>query len=124
MAKININDVRAFVPASNFAASKAFYVALGWNLQWSDERLALMEVADQRFYLQNYYEKTWADNFVLFVAVDDAQACFERVSELIESKQFPGVRATPPKLEPFGAKVTYVWDPSGVLLQFAQWTRD
>jgi hypothetical protein len=28
-----------------------------------------------------------------------------------------------PKQEPYGACVTYVWDPSGVLLHLAQWDR-
>ena len=29
-----------------------------------------------------------------------------------------------PKQEPYGALVTYVWDPSGILLHLAEWTDD
>ena len=80
-----------------------------------------MENADQRFYLQNYYVKEWAENVMLHVSVDDAQAWAQHVSELIAQDRYPGVRVAEPKAEPYGALVTYVWDPSGVLLHFAQW---
>ena len=35
---------------------------------------------------------------------------------------FRARRVAPPKAEPYDATVTYVWDPSGVLLHLAQWT--
>lgn len=101
--------------------SKAFYESLGWTLKWGDDDLALLEVADQRFYLQNYYAKEWAENFMLHVTVADAQASYDHVVSLVDSKRFPGVRVGGPKQEPYGALVTYVWDPSGVLLHLAQW---
>lgn len=121
MANLGINDVRVFVPAKDFAVSKDFYFALGWKLQRSDENIALMEAGNQRFYLQNYYAREWAENFMLHVSVDDARAWHEHVSRLIASNRFPGARVSAPKQEPYGALVTHVWDPSGVLIHFAQW---
>lgn len=123
MADLKISDIRVFVPAKDFGISKEFYQALGWTLEWGDEDLALLQAANQRFYLQNYYAKEWADNFMLHVTVEDARACYEQVSALVASKKFPGARVEAPKQEPYGAVVTYVWDPSGVLLHLAQWTR-
>lgn len=58
---------------------------------------------------------------MLHLSVQDAQACYEQVCALIQLKDFPGVRASAPKQEPYGALVTYLWDPSGVLLHLAQW---
>lgn len=58
---------------------------------------------------------------MLHLSVQDARACYEQVRALIQSKDFPGVRAAAPKPEPYGALVTYVWDPSGVLFHLAQW---
>ena len=121
MSDLKITDVRVFVPAKDFSLSKAFYESLGWTVTWGDESLALLQVAGQRFYLQNYYAKEWAENFMLHVTVADAQVCYERVASLVESKKFPGVRVREPKQEAYGALVTYVWDPSGVLLHLAQW---
>jgi hypothetical protein len=119
---LKASDVRTFLPAKDFVASKDFYISLGWRLKWSDENLALLEIANQRFYLQRYYVKEWAENSMLHVSVEDAESCFRQVSELIDSGHFPGVRVSKPKQEPYGALVTYVWDPAGVLLHLAQWT--
>jgi predicted lactoylglutathione lyase len=30
------SDIRVFVPAKDFALSKSFYMALGWQLNWDD----------------------------------------------------------------------------------------
>ena len=124
MSDLGVADVRVFVPAKDFLVSEVFYIALGWRITWSDEKLAVLEIADQRFYLQNYYVKDWADNFMLHVSVNDAAAWHSHVSALISENKFPGVRSSKPKHEPYGALVTYVTDPSGVLLHVAQWDED
>jgi catechol 2,3-dioxygenase-like lactoylglutathione lyase family enzyme len=122
MINLNISDVRTFLPAKDYALSKAFYVALGWELKYNDDSLARLENAGHSFYIQNYSSKEWADNCMLHITVADAQSCWQQVSALIETGSFPGVRVSAPKQEPYGALVTYVWDPSGVLLHLAQWT--
>lgn len=48
-------------------------------------------------------------------------ACAERIKEPLASGRFPGARVSQPKRESYGAIVTYVWDPAGVLLHLAQW---
>jgi hypothetical protein len=110
------------VPAKDFAVSKAFYAALGCLVHDVSTDLALVELADRRFYLQNYYVKDWAENFVLYVVVEDALGWYEHVGNLIANNLFPGARVQPPKQEDYGALVTFVIDPSGVLLHFAQVT--
>ena len=52
------SDVKVFVPAMNFRQSLEFYKAMGWNINWrADDSLAELELADCRFYLQNYYNE-------------------------------------------------------------------
>ena len=122
MSNLRITDIRFFIPAQDFAMSKAFYTELGWTELWSDTNLALLENSDHRFYLQNYYAKEFAENCMIHIVVDDAAAWHARVAVLVAGGQFPGVRVSSPKPEPYGALVTYAWDPAGVLLHFAQWT--
>ena len=122
MNNLKISDVRPFVPAKDFVASKDFYVSLGWAVEWSDVDLALMVNANHRFYLQRYHVKEWAENTMLHITVEDAQASYAQVKTQLESGRFPGARVSPPKQEPYGALVAYVWDPSGVLPHLAQWT--
>lgn len=121
MIDLQASDLRTFVPAKDFALSKDFYSALGCALEWSDESLALFNLAGSRFYLQRYYVKEWAENSMLHISVQDAARCFSDITGLVESGRFPSARVAAPKREPYGALVTYVWDPSGVLLHLAQW---
>ena len=122
MPHLHISDVRPFIPAQDFAVSKAFYEALGWKISWSDEKLALLENDVHSFYLQAYYQKDWAENTMLHITVQDAQACYAQIKPVIDSGRYPGARVAEPRTEPYGALVTYVWDPAGVLLHLAQWS--
>jgi predicted lactoylglutathione lyase len=124
MVELQASDVRSFVPAKDFEMSKAFYESLGFAVKWSDAGLALLEIADQRFYLQRYYVKEWAEDSMLHITVADARACFKQISELLATGRFPGARVAEPKQQDYGALVTHVWDPAGVLLHLAQWTSE
>lgn len=111
-------DVRVFVPSRDLEQSLAFYEALGWRRNWREGGLAEIELAGIRLYLQDFYVREWAHNFMIHVTVDDA-AAWHRHAESVVAR-FPGTRTAPPKEEPYGATVTYVWDPGGVLLHLAQ----
>lgn len=121
MPNLKITDMRVFLPAKNYEISKKFYTALGWTITWEDDNLAVCELDGHTFYLQNYYNKDWANNTMLFFAVADTGAWFEHISAVLAEHSFPNTRVRPPKDEDYGARVTHVWDPSGVLLHFAQW---
>jgi len=121
MIDLQATDVRMFLPSRDFALSQAFYEALGCEREWADDNLALFKLGPSRFYLQRGYAKEWAENTMLHVAVQDAAACFNAIRALLDTGKYPGARVAPPRSEPYGAQVTYVWDPAGVLLHLAQW---
>ena len=116
-------DVRVVVPCKDFAVSKEFYVALGWRLSWTSDKLAMLHLTGHRIYLQNYFVKDWAENFVLYVVVDDAQAWYEHAVSVCAAGSFGIARAVPPALQDYGALVAHTIDPSGVLIHFAQENR-
>lgn len=113
-------DVKVFVPTKDFEHSIRFYEALGWTCNWRGEGLAEIELASVRLYLQKFYAKEWAENFMIYIVVDDAAAWHAHVAQILAGGEFPQARLQPPKEEPYGAIVTYVWDPAGALLHFAQ----
>ncbi|MFK3846512.1 glyoxalase [Stenotrophomonas sp. NPDC078853] len=121
MIDLQATDVRMFLPSRDFALSQAFYEALGCEREWADDNLALFKLGPSRFYLQRGYAKEWAENTMLHVAVQDAAACFNAIRALLDTGKYPGARVALPRSEPYGAQVTYVWDPAGVLLHLAQW---
>jgi hypothetical protein len=114
-----VTDVRPFVPARDFALSRDFYVALGWTELWSDGTLALLELGASRFVLQDRWVRAWAENCMLTVEVDDAEAWHAHVTGVLAAREYDGARASDLVREDW-ATVTYVWDPSGVLLHVAQ----
>lgn len=113
-------DVKVFMPTKDLDHSLAFYEALGWRCNWRVDGLAEIELAGTRQYLQRFYAKDWAENFMLYVEVDDAAAWYEKVRSVVESGDFPEARVEPPREEEYGALVSYAWDPVGILLHFAQ----
>jgi uncharacterized glyoxalase superfamily protein PhnB len=114
------SDLKVFVPAKDFALSKRFYAALGFHANWEEGDLAEFELWGVRFLLQNLYHPIWAGHFMMHVRVDDAAAWARHAQSVIASGDYPGTKVEGPRDESWGFRVTYVWDPSRVLLHFAE----
>ncbi len=122
MSQLKVSDLRPFIPARDFAQCKRFYASLGWETKDVADGLALVRLADeQHFYLQDYYLKEVAENCMLHLTVEDAQVWYQHVSSVLRTEAQPEARVQPPTLQPYGALVTFMHDPSGVLLHFCQW---
>ena len=122
MSDLTVSDLRPFIPARDFALCKRFYSSLGWDTRDVADGLALVRLADQQhFYIQDYYIREVAENCMLHLTVTDAQAWHRHVSSVLRSSRFPDARVQPPKLQPYGAIVTFVHDPSGVLIHLCEW---
>ena len=120
MSGLTASDVKPFIGSRDFDESRDFYVALGWVLNFDVGDLAELELGNCRFYLQKYYQKEWCDNSMLHITVENAEGWYQHVKEVLEVRSFGAARVKSPKKESYGALVTYVWDPAGVLLHFAQ----
>jgi catechol 2,3-dioxygenase-like lactoylglutathione lyase family enzyme len=112
--------LEVFVPAKDFARSKRFYEALGWRLDWEEGDVAQLELAGVRFLLQNLFEPIWASCFAIDIRVPDADAWARHARAVLAAGDFPGTKVEGPREESWGFRVAYVWDPSGVLLHFAE----
>ena len=121
---LSVSRFMVFVPARDFALSKRFYLALGSELVDSGEDYAEFRWGEDRFIVRDEYQVQWAENFGVHVIVKDAAAFARWAAELVASGDFPGVRVEGPKDEPWGYRVTYVWDPSGISLRFSQSMKD
>ncbi len=115
-----ISDQRPFLATKDLGRSIEFYVAMGWTVGHRDDGLARVELGGHSLYLQAYFQKEWAENTMVHFSVDDAAAWHARAEQVKAEGGFDEVRIRPPKREPYGALVTHVTDPAGVLLHFAQ----
>jgi catechol 2,3-dioxygenase-like lactoylglutathione lyase family enzyme len=112
-------NVRPFVPAKDFELSKRFYEALGFE-KILDEQVAIFEVGAGGFILQNYYQEAWANNFMMQLMVDDLDAWWAHIESLDLQGRFGVPAPKAPALQPWGLRIAYVVDPSGVLWHIAQ----
>jgi catechol 2,3-dioxygenase-like lactoylglutathione lyase family enzyme len=115
-----IVSLRPFLPARDFQVSKRFYADLGFELMPLGDKLVHVGLGTFAFLLQDCYIREWAENVAMHMLVDDLDPWWESIDALrLESRY--GVRAPkPPKVEPWGLRVAYVFDPSGVLWHFAE----
>ena len=110
---------RPFLPAKDFEQSKRFYETLGFE-KVLDGEVAIFRVGASSFILQKYFQKEWAENFMMQLMVDDLDAWWSHVASLDLPAKFGVAAAKPPKLQPWGLRVAYVVDPSGVLWHVAE----
>ena len=110
---------RPFVPARDFELSKSFYEALGFA-KVLDEQVAIFEIGSSGFILQNYYQPEWAGNFMMQLMVDDLDAWWAKIDALDLPEKFNIKPPSAPAMQPWGLRIVYLVDPSGVLWHIAQ----
>lgn len=111
--------MRPFLPARDFDLSKRFYEALGFEKALDDE-VAIFNAPSGGFILQRYFQKEWAENFMMQLMVDDLDAWWAHIESLDLAKSFGVAPPRAPEMQPWGLSVAYVIDPSGVLWHVAQ----
>ena len=115
-----VRALRPFVPAREFQTSWRFYEALGFRAEPLGDKLVEMHLGPHSFLLQDHYVADWAGNFMMHVLVDDLDAYWKHIASLDLSGGFGVPEPRAPKTEPWGLRVAYVIDPSGVLWHFAE----
>ena len=117
-----IRSFRPFLPAKDFETSLRFYEAIGFKAYRLGDTLAELSLGTDAFLLQSYYVKEWAENTVMHVLVNDVQTWWEHIKSLDLANQFGVSAPAPPRVQPWGLTVAYVFDPTGILWHFAEVT--
>src|SRR5262245_56288890 len=89
-----VKAMRPFVPAKDFAASRRFYIDLGFRPEDLGDQLVEMHLGPYSFLLQDYYVEDWAGNFMMHALVTDLDAWWTHISSLDLASRY-GVQ--PPK---------------------------
>lgn len=114
------DSCRPFLPARDFVLSQRFYEALGFAKELDAEDVAIYRMGASSFLLQKHYQKQWAENFMMQLMVDDLDAWWSRIRSLELPAKFGVPEPKPPVPQPWGLRVAYLVDPSGVLWHVAQ----
>lgn len=117
MRNMHTIEIKAFVPARDFALCKRFYQDLGFTLAWSDDDLAYFRHGPSSFLLQNFSEPP--DNLMMHLLVEDVDAWWQHVLDQNLSEKY-GVKTEPPANQPWGMRDFVIVDPTSVLWRIAQ----
>ena len=82
--------------------------------------MAIFAVRRTSFILQRRFEQQWAENCMMQLMVDDLDAWWAHLESLDLPNAFGIKLLRPPAKQPWGLRVAYVADPSGVLWHIAE----
>ena len=112
-------EIKAFVPALDFNTSKAFYIALGFEVPWSSDDLAYVRHGETSFLLQAFYVREHAENFQMHLLVENVDNWHAHIRASGVETRF-GVKVGDPADQPWAMRDFTLFDPSGVLWRIAQ----
>jgi Glyoxalase/Bleomycin resistance protein/Dioxygenase superfamily len=112
-------EIKAFVPAADFALSREFYLALGFEIPWASDDLAYVRHGETSFLLQAFNEPGFIKNFQMHLLVENVDDWHARILLSGISSRF-GVKVGEPQDQPWAMRDFTLYDPSGVLWRVAQ----
>jgi catechol 2,3-dioxygenase-like lactoylglutathione lyase family enzyme len=119
MSSLETVEIKAFVPARDYALSQAFYRELGFAPGGVSEDVAYFSHGNTAFLLKNHYVREHAEHFMMHLLVADVDAWWAHVQAGGVVERY-GVHAVPPQDQPWGMRDFVLADPSGVLWRIAQ----
>ncbi len=110
-------EIKAFIPARDFALSTAFYLALGFTKASEFDGIAYFHCGNSSFLLQDFYVQAHADNFQMHLLVEDVNAWHAVAAKVAEEFK---VKIGELFDQPWAMRDFTLFDPSGVLWRIAQ----
>jgi len=119
MSPLKTVEIKAFVPARDFALSKQFYHDIGFTMASDSDGIAYFHHEHVSFLLQDFYVRELAENFMMHLLVENVDAWWEAIRERNIVGKY-GVRILPPGQRPWRMRDFTLNDPSGVLWRIAE----
>jgi len=115
-------SIRAFLPARDLSVSRRFYADLGFEELWGDDSACGMQLDGCGIILQRFYVKDHAENFMMSLNVEDVDAWWRHIESAGLREKYGLGMARPPEMQPWGFRVLYLTDPTGVLWHIAEYS--
>ena len=116
---LNAVEIKAFVPAKDFAFSKHFYQDMGFVMASEGGGVAYFHYQNVSFLLQDFYVKEFADNLMMHMLVEDVEAWRSKMQNADIANKYQ-VRIGAIEQQPWGMRDFVMTDPSGVLWRIGQ----
>jgi uncharacterized glyoxalase superfamily protein PhnB len=115
-------SIRAFIPARDLDIARSFYKDLGFQELWGDDSACGMQIDDCGIILQKFYVKEHAENFMMALSVEDLDAWWRHIQALGLKEKYGLGMVKAPAMQPWGIRVLYLGDPTGVLWHIAEYS--
>ncbi len=119
MSNLSASEIKAFVPARDYALSKRFYQDMGFTLASDFGGIAYFHHGNCSFLLQDIYIQTHAENFMMHLLVEDVDAWWQQAQTSGVVARY-GVTCSAIEAQPWGMRDFCLGDPSGVLWRIGQ----
>lgn len=119
LSHLDVTEIKAFVPAKDFALSRQFYRYLGFTEASEGGGIAYFHVGQSSFLLQDFCSPGFAENFMMHLLVEDVQSWWDHVHASGVLEKY-GVGITPVQDQPWRMRDFCLYDPSGVLWRIGQ----
>lgn len=119
MANLSVVEIKAFVPARDFALSKRFYQDVGFTMASDGDGVAYFHCGEASFLLQDFFDAGLASNLQMHLLVEDVQAWHDELQARDIAGRH-GVKIGPLVDQPWRMRDFFLYDPSGVLWLIAQ----
>ncbi len=117
-----VTEIKAFVPAKDFALSKRFYQEIGFTMASEGGGIAYFHVDDASFLLQDFCAEGFAENFGMHMLVEDVDAWWRRIRDSGVEERY-GVTVSEITQQPWRMRDFCLSDPSGVVWRIAENTK-
>lgn len=105
--------LRPFVPSGeDYRLAQNFFQDLGFEKVYADDGISIFKMGEQEFFLQNFHNQEFQDNYMMELAVEDLDGWWHHIQQKV-AKQYP-VRVKEPTVYPWGKREIHLIDPSGV----------
>lgn len=119
MSNLKVTEIKAFIPANNFALSKQFYQDIGFTLASEGDGIAYFNFEHASFLLQDYCAENFSENFMMHLLVADVEAWWNHIDQSGVVSRY-NLKLWPIELQPWGMKDFCLTDPAGVLWRIGQ----
>jgi len=119
MSNLQTIDLKAFIPARDYAQSKQFYQDIGFTLASDEGGVAFFHHGNCSFLLQDFYQPELASNFMMHLLVEDIYSWHQQLSESGVVARY-GVQLSDIQSQPWKMLDFTLTDPSGVLWRIGQ----
>lgn len=106
--------LRPFIPSGkDYAQAQSFFEELGFEKMYSDNGVSIFRIGEQEFFLQNFHNQEFQDNYMVELVVEDLDRWWSHLQTVNVEKNYP-IKIKEPTLYPWGKREIHLIDPSGV----------